>query len=243
MRKPGLPKLTKQNMEDAPEEQWVESIKGTVNVAVQEIEKTRSENHGIKLLDSADVELVEIEVQVPDPWIQMTPLTGGWTDAGGGNWYHKMPDGLVEIMMDVTSGAGVAFTMPVGYRPARTLKLVGWEAAIASAVDVDLNDLGEISQSLDAEWRLHTTYMAKDTTPIALSCWPKLVKTKFKKVSAVVVANVADAETTKTLPAGCVYHPVWEMSTMNGTSQVKLLNIAGLPYNRKSRVSLLIFGG
>lgn len=251
MRKPGLPKLTNQNMEDAPEAKWVDSVKSTVNVAVQEIEQVRSENQGIKLLENADVELVEVEVQVPDPWITVGVTAGapaylnGWAAESGCSFY-KGPDGVVEVRISIDGGtAGLpAWVMPVGYRPVLAVyNNVMDPSGLGGAQQINIQGDGSVNITgtdiITGQFR----YLSGDAAPIPLSCWPKMVKTKFKKVAAVMVANVSDGETTKGLPAGCVYPPVWEMSTMNGASQVKLLNIAGLPYNRKSRVSLLIFGG
>lgn len=250
MRKPGLPKLTNQNMEDAPEAKWVDSVKSTVNVAVQEIEQVRSEAHGIKLLENADVELVEVDVQVPDPWITVGVTPGapayqnGWADESFVGFY-KGPDGVVEFRYSISGGPGVAWTMPVGYCPTSYVSYAqSDDGGTGVAYPVIIDQSGAVTPGSNSGiCRATGRYLSSDSTPVPLSCWPKLVKTRFKKVSAVVVANVVDGETTKTLPAGCVYPPVWEMSTMNGAGQVKLLNIAGLPYNRKSRVSLLIFGG
>src|SRR3954468_8993033 len=100
MLKTGLDKLTKQSMEDAPEDaKWVQSVKNTVNGTVDVLENIKSKGNGIKLLDDADVEQVEVDVQVPDPWIRVTAWENGAADSGvpfDKSYYMKHPDGSVE---------------------------------------------------------------------------------------------------------------------------------------------------
>lgn len=252
MRKPGLPKLTKQSMEDAPEDtKYIESIKQTVNVAVQEIEQLRSASHGIDLLSNANVEQVEVDVQMPDPWIVVGYTPGAPSFQNG--WmqnddcvFSKSPDGVVEVIVSL-SGSGAAFfpafKLPVGYTPKHAFYFFSWGNGTATAGAFLMSTDGSISPQFIDDMSGHVRFLAADSTPIPASCWPKMVKTKFKKVSAVIVADVFDAETTKPLPCGSVWHPIWETASENGIPQIKLLNIAGLPYNRKSRVRLLIIGG
>lgn len=248
-RKPGLPKLTKQNMEGAPEERYIDSIKSTMNVTVQEIEKLRSDTKGIKLADSANVEVAEFDVQAPDPWISVADasLSSGWVAAAGapGFKYMKAPGGQVEARINLQGGVdGVVFTLPVGYRPSDPTQDAGLNLGTFAGVLISITAAGVVSVtgSGGALWVGHVVFLSSDAVPVPLSCWPKFIKTKFKAVSGVSIMNVSDAQDTAKLPAGAVYQPVWEFSTQAGIPQVKLLNIAGLPYNRKSRVRLLIFG-
>lgn len=244
-RKPGLPKLTKQNMESAPEETWVEAVKTTVNVAVEEIDHIRSIDGGIKLLENANVELVDLEVQVPDPWTTVTTFANSWIAGPRLNRYRKGPDGVVEILVSITDGTAgnAAFTLPVGYRPHQVLIKSAWDTTTPLARRIDINTTGTVvPQTGTVAHELHTSFLAIESSPVPLSCWPKFVKTKFVNVAAVVIAGVYDGATTLPLPAGAAYAPVWESSSQGGFPQVKIVNIAGLPYNRKSRVSLLIFG-
>lgn len=254
MRKPGLPKLTRQNMEGAPEERWVDSVKTTANESARQIEQLRSADHGVKLLENADVELVEVEVQVPDPWIKVSTTAGAptfqnsWTNYGGGYTvaaFMKHPDGSVEIKGTVKDGAigTLIFTLPVGYTPRENFNIAVSSASAHGDLYIGSNGTLTAGTGVNTDFGLACRFLSSDATPIPLSCWPKLIRTKFKKVSAVLLAEVVDGETTKPLPAGLAHHPVWEMTTQKGEPNVKLLNIAGLPYNRKSRIKLLIVGG
>lgn len=241
MPKPGLPRLTKQNMEGAPEEKWVDSVKMTVNSTVDQIELIRSERGGIDLLSDANVEQVEFDVEVPDPWIN-GELVNSYT---GNLRYMKHPNGVVETRFQVITGAGgtIPFIFPAGYRPAHTVVGFATDKTTPGFSYASVGTNGNMTLRLDADHDGSFSFLSSDATPVPLSCWPKLIKTRFSKVSSVLVGSVSDAATTSPMPAGQVQHPVWETTTMAGEINVKLLNIAGLPYNRKSRVRLLIFGG
>ena len=249
-RKPGLPKLTRHNTEDAPEDtKWFESVRQTVNESVRNIEDIRSTDRGIKLLQGADVEMVEVDVQAGDPWTKVANagFLNGWVqDVDPGFKYMKGADGRVEIRFSLTAGVDAdVYTMPVGHIPDSQVQFSGYTSANALATYIIGTD-GTVrfdSFAGGESIRGQCVYQASDATPIALSCWPKLVKTVLSKVVGVVVLDVFDQETSKPLPPGAVYAPVWESANQNGIPQVKLLNIAGLPYNRKSRVRLLFIGG
>lgn len=244
MRKPGLPKLTKQNMDDAPEDtKWVESIKSTVNVSVQEIEKIRESDHGLKLLESSDVEVAEFDVQVPDPWSTLT-LQSPWT---GTYKYTKKPDGMVEHRVAVSGGhiTDQIGTLPAGYSPYDDIIVPVSDLSNGEFCSIGIQGTGVIYCAFEAHSQLGgvINYLSKDSTPVPLSCWPKLVKTKLKKVSGVIVMAVTDAETTNPRPPQAVGNPSWEITQIDGVSNVKITNIPNLPYNRKSRVKLLLIGG
>lgn len=246
-RKPGLPKLTKISMEDAPDDtKWVESVKGTVNVAIQEIEHLRSEDRGLKLLDSADVDMSEFDVQVPDPWIYPT-LTSGSPGATR-NRYMKHKGGVVELHIDTTglTTTDVLFSMPVGYVPSELVYCVASDVTGSKFSFITINAVGDVSfisgtGAVDAVCSI--SYLSSDSTDIQLSCWPRLIKTRFNEVSGVIVIRSEDAETTKPLPSSSLGSPVWELIKSGENYNVKINNIPGLPYNRKSRVRLLIIGG
>lgn len=246
-RKPGLPKLTKQNTEDAPQDtRYFEAVKTTLNSTIEEVEKIRSEQSGIKLLQNADVEMIDVDVQVPDPWIPVTAFDNGYAENNPNNKYYKGPDGVVELHFSLIGGGAdlYAFTLPVGYRPDVQLDFNSWDSNIADHAYITNAGVFVPAQiCANGEPSGCVRFLASDSNPVPLSCWPKMIKTKFTKVSAVMVGGVYDAQTSEPLPAGAVHPPVWEMSTQGGFPQVKLLNIAGLPYNRKSLVRLLIFGG
>ena len=228
-------------MEGAPEEKWVDSVTNTVNSAVDQIELIRSERGGIDLLTEANVEQVEVDVEVPDPWTTGTLVNG----YGGTLKFMKHPNGVVETRFDITTTAGgtIPFIFPAGYRPAETIYGFAYNVTTPGYSWASVGTNGNMTLSVDADHRGSFTFLSSDATPVPLSCWPKMVKTRFKSVSSVVVSAVYDAATTSPMPAGLIYSPVWETTTMAGEINVKLLNIAGLPYNRKSRVRLLIVGG
>lgn len=243
MTKPGLPKLTKQNMEDAPEEsKYIESIKLTVNSSAQAIEDLRA-NRGIKFLENADVEAVEMEIQTPDPWLEAT-VNGPWV---GTLKYMKRDDGVVEIRISLTGGAtnDVICTLPEGYRPYDDIIVPVSDLSFGEFASVGIQQSGVVYCANESHSELGgvISYTSQDTTPVPLSCWPKMIKTKLSAVKGVLVMDVFDAETTNPLPPASVGNPSWEISTNAGQSNVKITNIAGLPYNRKSRVRLLIIGG
>lgn len=228
-------------MEGAPEERWVDAVKSVVNGAVDQIEAVRSQGQGIELLKNADVEEVELDVEVPDPWVTGTLVNG----YGGTLKYMKSPSGVVEVNFDITTTGGgtIPFIFPTGYTPVSTIYGFAYNVTAPGYSWARVQSNGNMTLSADADHRGMFSFLSSDSTPIPLSCWPKMVKTKFSRVSAVLVGAVFDGATTSPLPAGAVYHPVWETTTMAGEINVKLLNIAGLPYNRKSRIRLLIFGG
>lgn len=257
--KVGLQKLTKQNMEDAPEDTiWVESVKSTVNTAIQRLEDIRGEN-GINLIHDANVQESDITVQVPDPWIKVGVTAGapsfknGWIDfsaAVSDTRFYKDDDGVVEVRIGLAGGAGIAgtavFTLPSQYWPSTPVAFsvqdlnLAAPAVYAASIDTSGNVI-VYTASADALWG-QVRFLSLDATPIQLSCWPQSVKVPFKQVAAVLVARVQDGADTKPLRAGAVFQPEWEMTTLEDSPAVRLLNIPGLPYNRKSLVKLFIIG-
>lgn len=231
-------------MEDAPEDtKWVESIKGTVNGAVQEIENIRSLDHGIELLKSSDVEMSEFDVQVPDLWSELALITP-WT---GTLKYTKHLGGMVEIRLSVTGGVDhdTIGTLPQGYSPYDDVLCPVSDLSFGEFASVGIQTDGTIYCARQSHSELGgvINYISKDTTPVPLACWPKLIQTKFRDVAGVIVMKVTDASSTVTLPPQSVGNPAWEMIVSGGKRQVKITNLPGLPYNRKSKVRLLVIGG
>lgn len=245
-RAPKLLRLTDANMEDAPEAQHMESIRSAVNQLVDETEKARGRaDKGIRLLESADVEQAEFDIQVPGPFTNIT-FAGTWADPVGAKTsvWMKHPNGLVELHVACTGGgATTVANLPSQLKPYDYVLGPTWDVTAGAAGMFQIDPSGVLTVNNTHEHFISVCYLALDSTPIPLSCWPKFVNTRFDRVSAVLIAQVSDAETTKTLPAGQVQHPTWELTKSNGQNCVKLLNIAGLPYNRKSRIRLLIVGG
>lgn len=258
--KPGLSRLTRQNMDDAPDDaRWVEAIKSVVNETARRVEDIRSEGSGISLISNADVEVAEVDVQMPDPWIKVGVTTNApafknaWADASASSFtrFYKDDDGVVEIRLGLAGGSGAAgtvvFTLPSQYFPSTPIGFtvsdinIAAPAVYAASIDTSGNIL-VYNASADALYG-HVRFLSLDSTPIPPSCWPKLIKTKFKNVAGVIVLDVDDAETTSPLPAGSIFHPVWDATEVDGMPHVKLLNVPGLPYNRKSHIRLLIIGG
>lgn len=251
-RKPGLPRLTKQSMEGAPDEKWVESVMTNANMTADEIERVRSKDSGIKLLENADVELHEVEIKVPDPWLRVSASawTGGTLDQTAPydkSYYMKRPDGVVEYRL-FPDGVGVGvpfFTFPKGYRPSVQLvrsgvNSVGQFTSYTIGTDGVVTPL--VIGAANLTFAATGEFMSSDPTPVILSCWPRIVETKLNNVAGVVVCDVADNQDSDPLPE--MHGPVmWEITSIGGKKNVKLLNIPWLPYNRNYRVKLLFIGG
>lgn len=245
-RKPGLPRLTKSSLEDAPEEAWVGSVSSAVNQIADSVDLIRSNSAGIKLLQNADVEMHEIVVQVPDPWKVVTSFTNGWAQ-NNETAYYKGYDGVVEVIVSVIGGtpAASAFTLPKGYRPRRVIDGPSYDTALAGADRFTIGTDGTVIPGYMVggdEPMFQIRFLSADPTPVPLSCWPNMIETKLQNVAGVVVCDVRDESTSEKLPAS-VGAPVWEITTIAGKKNVKLLNIPWLPYNRKYRIKLLFIGG
>ncbi len=245
-----VPRLTKNSMEDAPEEQWVEAVKTSVNALVDKTE-LESAPKAVKLLTNADVEYQELIVQVPDPWISVgtaPAFQNSWVNydaATAPTRFMKRHDGVVEIRGVVKDGAvpSAVFTLPAGYRPSHTLNFASTSAGAFASVEILATGVVSVQAGSAAGAALNFSFMSLDSTPIVLSCWPKIITTKLMDVAGVVACGIVDEETSNNLPAryGNVMFEL-TASQSGGIKQIKILNIPWLPYNRKCRVKLLIFG-
>lgn len=251
--KPDIPRLTDRNMTGAPTQKYVGSIQQSVNLLADHVERIAGQPQQINLLANANVELVELTVQVPDPWIKVgttgaPAFQNSWTNYNLGfseASFMKHPDGTVEVKGTVASGTAiptVIFTLPVNFRPPANVEWATPSNVAPAHFIIGSDGTVNAGSGGTGTFSINCRFLAKDSVPFRLSCWPKLVKTKLQSVAGVVVVDVKDHENTAPLPTGH-RNVEFELTAQNGQSQLKILNIPGLPYNRKCRVKLLIFGG
>lgn len=236
----GLVRLTGASLSSAPDEPWVKMIQASVNSIVDAQELGTSK---IKLLSGTDVEIREITVQVPDPWIEVTSFDNGWGTLGDGTWYRKDHYGLVELLLSVEGGAGSAFTLPSQFSPARDIRITGWDTAGGTDTSIIIGADGTVTPVLGpGEAKCQALFLAKNSSPIPMSCWPIVVSTSLKSVAGVMVCDVRDFDQDAERPS-MSGNVIWSFTSTNGKNAVKILNIPWLPYNRRCRVKILIIGG
>lgn len=234
-------RLTDSAMDDAPNGKYIENMRSAINLLNDQVERSTDPQLRLKLLESSDIELQEITVQVPDPWIPATYLNS-WSDISGKTKYMKHYDGSVEIVLNIRGGAAATvMNMPTGYIPFTNVTTGAWNQITSAGSFMRIDSSGVVTVANTDEHHSHIRYMPTDATPIPLSCYPKYIKTNLNPCG-VICLDIADDQDTQPLPerSGQV---IWEMSSVNGEKNVKVTNIIGLPYNRKYKVKLLIIGG
>src|SRR5882724_5032451 len=181
MAKAQTNRLTPNVMEGAPDTSWLSAITTSVNFLNDFVDKSAASEDGLSITEAKDVEIQEITVKTPDPWHKFV-LINTWADAGGSG-YMKHDDGTVEIRLNITGGTDPTFsTMPAGYAPDRTIRLAAWDVTTVLGSYLDVLSTGSISCQNKDTTKACVTYLASDSNPVPLSCWPKMVKTKIEKV-------------------------------------------------------------
>lgn len=234
-----LIKLTESNMDDAPDGQYIDTIKKSINkiVDAQSVITSATGQQQNALFD-----VMTVDVQMPDCFIKPT-MGSFWSPTNV--FLRKHNDGLVELNF-ATNGGFVTqvMTLPTGYTPANDMNFIWWDAFAliaelgtisASTGIVDLGSHAGTSSNVKGT----VCFTAADQTPIVPSCFPLFVKCKLTSINglwAVAVADQGSAASAAQKVNGFCY-TVDYTGLPNG--QIKINNIPGLPFNRKSTVTLL----
>jgi hypothetical protein len=208
----------------------------------------------MKLLQQSDIELHSVDIQVPDPWWQVgvTPGAPSFQNSYTGTaTYMKSYDGRVDVHIVVANGtAATIFTLPKGFSPKYPVSLVAWDGFLGSATviaqvlaDGTVRQIGGTTHTVEFD----TSFMAADVTPlIPPKQFPINIDTGLPSVAGMWVVRVEDGGTSGTsiqANEGYVGSIPFTTQMAHGKLTIKIKNIMGLPYNRKSTVTLLAIGG
>lgn len=244
-----LRRIANSDLESAPDEPWVESLADATNKLVDHA-SAPDKPMFIKLLQQADLELIEFDAQVPDPWYKIgtSPAPSFQNSYTGSGQYMKGYDGEVFVNLSVQDGvANTIFTLPVGFRPAAALNFIAWDntTGVGRLLQVGTDgSVGVVGAGLHPVL-VTFSFMPADVTPIIQSCFPVMVKTRLKAVAGVWVVQVQDSGSSgQSNQAQTGYATSVDFTTTmsKGQLMIKIKNVMGLPYNRKSHVKLLALG-
>lgn len=244
-----LRRLSDSDLEDAPTAGYIDAFVDSVNKLNDSV-STPAKPTTIDFLKQCSVEMFEFDMQVPDPWINAA-LSGSWVDvvAADKSGYMKHYDGSVEMRGNVKSGgAGTnILTLPAGYLPAFTSSFGSDDGAGTHQAFTVAPSTGHVIARTAgvAGLSLNCRFMSSDTICVVANCWPKIVSTKLKTVVGVMCIGVTDmgtASDTSSRPAGNAYSVDFSTVLNKGINQLKINNIPGLPYNRKTHIRLLAIG-
>lgn len=263
-------KVTKESLVDAPDAEWVDRLIEPVNRLLDADAQAKDGN--LTFTGNLNSEVVEINVRTVDPryfifdkHVQTTDLSDRWS---GDPTYEKSyiikhPDQTVELYlaMDDFGIAPTVYTnlfttgLPDEFRPPRALLISGnkfdytsnppltWDASpFILFPDGNLQYCGNALTS--HVYVAHIRYLPLSPKQVPLSCWPLTAKTRFTTPPiGVIVLSVEDAEpggAQMVLPGSLGV--VWSYTKAGEYPQIRIENIANLPYNRSFKIKLLIMG-
>lgn len=231
--------------ERTPDERIQTGLDGT-NESLGRLKRLTA--NGISVFNNTNCEKLEFEVSMPDCWNYVTAYQNGWTDFGGGERaaWMKHPDGTVEIAGNISSGAvgTTAFVLPEPCRPASTRSYATNSNAAFGALFV-LTD-GSVKPAVGSpiSFSVNCRFLAKDPRPPRYSCFPVNCATRLPKapVGVIVIKAKSEGEQSQSIGPQVFAVPEWRYINSNGSPTIQILNIAGLPYSRKTRLTLIAFG-
>lgn len=242
-RLPTFSRINDEDISDAPKGKWKEGIVSPINDLISSNKELT--NKGITLSNNVMCEFKSFNIVVPDPWTLLTPINS-WVTNGVPLRITKHPDGTVELQGDLSGGASntvlSAGTIPSTYRPQYDMRFVSARGGGYATFTVDSD--GSLTQTTGTDGSFNCRYSPLDFTPVANNKFPVSISTQYtKKPVAVVVSQIEDMNPTNPKPLGTALTIDWEYSgNPNGSPMVVIKNLTGLPYNRKYRISLVIFG-
>lgn len=249
---PDTRRITDDDFSDAPAGDYQDAIKDSVNKlvdrsnAAQLIQATPLANNNL--------EIVDFNVQIPSPLVAVgstaVPYAGTWAGFSQGSYIMRDYTGMVTLFLSATAGAAATVMfMPTGYVPITATTAVVWDetGGIPREMTVDSASGVQISATTGHTIRGSVSFMSVDVTPQPAKCWPQFVQTGLTNIKGVCVVRVQDGggdnrvQTSNRSP-GQAFSVDWTLVTQRGVTQVRINNINGLPYSRKSIVSLLLIG-
>lgn len=234
-------------LEDAPSDKWVGKVAESVNL-LNDAVSNQANGSGVGLVAGGQIEVTQFTISVPDPFkeVASTAFLNAWVNFGTDPArYCKHENGVVELQMKIKAGAigSVAFVLPVQFRPAFNLSYAVDSNGAYGQVTIGAN--GEVKPTIgnNASVSLDCMFSSKDSSPIVPACWPKQVTTKFASVAGIFVANVEDGTSDGQNKPGSARSVAWQMSKGQAGQSLLINNIMGLPYNRASKITLVVVGG
>lgn len=241
-RLPTFNKINDEDLSDAPKGKWKDGIVAPVNDLIDSNKSLT--NKGITLSNNVMCEQKSFDILVPDAWTLLTPINS-WATNGVPLRITKHPDGTVELQGDLSGGASntvlAAGTIPQQYRPQYDMRFVSARGGGYATFTVDSD--GSLTQTSGTDGSFNCRFLASDAAPISNARFPILISTEYpKKPAAVLVSKIEDITTTNPKPLGTAMTIDWDYSGVGGKPSIVIKNLTGLPYNRKYRVHLIIFG-
>lgn len=258
-----LNRLTSSDVEDAPTETtYIPSIIAAVNKLVDS-SQANDGNAQVPPLKSGGFELSQLTVQMPDQWasginVQFSPVVGLFAFQ---SFLSKNHIGLVEwrfsLTMPSAPGVGVG-KMTAPFWPLHDVYTTSREGYF---VHIDPSGNIDTGAPVNANVTGSIIYTADDQTPLVPSqgtststantpnsIFPMFIKTNMKSVGGIWAVKVDDAGTAadkSTKANGFAYSVDFDpsLTVKSGQKMIKINNIAGLPYNRKSIVTLVAISG
>lgn len=222
-----------------------------INVGNIAVVKALTSASGLSVGDLNKVQIVEIDIPVPNPWIDVTSFSNSWVNYGGSSptaAYMKHPDGTVEMKGVIKSGTiGLAaFALPVPFRP-------GYDRMMATCADSGNAALLVLTTGAvipfvgSTTWYyINVQFLALDSRPQVLSCFPIQIKTKMNvPPHGVLVLGTTYSEQKRSatiLPGAALNSVDWSFVRKADGNYIQIQNITGLPYNQKTKVRLMIIG-
>lgn len=248
-------KITRESLVDAPDGEYIDRIIDPINRLLSSYQKTV--DGAVSFANNLAAEAVEVSVLTKDPWV--TPTLHASTQAATHYSseipkYMKHPIGLVEVKGYIESKVGalasgtILWTFPTQYRPISDVSYTHTDNA-GNANTFVVRSNGELTYYGPGTWSgdavsLHVVFMSGDSTAVPNGCWPKNIKTRFNNpplgVIAMAVYDEQPGGEQTTLPGSLGID--WSFTKIGNAPQVKINNIANLPYNRRIRIKLLIIG-
>lgn len=233
------------SLDGMPDEDWAHSLLASVNDTQSALGRMM-EDHGIFLQENANVEVLKCRVNVPSPWLAPT-YSNSWVDSGGSDQagrFMKHPDGTVEIQGLIKSGTitNAAFTLPSGYRPAATLKFAVESNGAYGMMKITSAGVVTPQVGNNASFAINCRFLALDSTPVALSCWPVRLQTRFTSAPEFVLVCKARNLSNPTLPSAVDSIPDWRFIRSGNGPTIELKNVNGLSYGDRHELTLLVLG-
>lgn len=204
---------------------------------------------GISVLDLGKVEHKEVEIPVPDPWIVGTNFQNGWTDQDYPDHmlkFMKHPDGQVEIRGHIGGGPlGLAYILPPEYAPAETIYFACGDGTANYRSTIAIDAFGSVFAVYGNDPWIQAVYLAADSRPVPLSCFPIYLKTEIANPVGVFVIDTQYGENKRSpyiRPGAAANHCDWSFVKKADGNYIQINNLTGLPYNQKTKVRFMIVG-